>query len=475
MKNGHYASAGPVMSCHYIPEPLLSFAGDGEHVDPKTGILRFGPKSLKPAKRHPFNVRIGIIGSAETIEQTRKWLDATSEGVAGDDKHLEFPGFKHDRGFHSDMAFDDAWLGQLNHSEIDEVLEIRSARWRFEAVLKLLESKLDLLTSKDQPPEYIILALPDDLYSACRVAKYKDSDLGLVHRDLRRAFKSIAMKYRVPTQLLRQPTIDGRDKDKPSKIAWNFFTGLYFKAGGLPWGPTGLVPGSCYIGIGFYRPLGSSLHTLQTSLVQAFDEHGNGLVLRGHDFIWDPDKEGTAAPHLKEGEAFRLIDLVLTRYKDEMHQTPQRVVVHKSSRFWPNERLGFKAALRDRVSRYDLVALSRQSTVRALPVSQYPVLRGTHVSVGSTDYLYTTGFIAELGQFHGTHVPSPVQIADHVGHDTPREVLLREILTLTKMNTNSSRLGGSLPITLRFSQLVGDIMREIPKDRDPLPNFKFYI
>ncbi len=341
------AAQGPSMSCYYIPEPMLSFAGDNEHVDPKTGILRFGPKSFKPAKRHPSSVRIGIIGSAETIEKTRKWLEATSEGVAGDDKHLEFPGFKQDRGFRSELAFDDAWLGQLNRSEIEEVLEIRAVRWRFEAVLKLLESKIDLLTSKDQPPEYIILALPDDLYASCRVAKYRDSDIGLIHRDLRRAFKSMAMKYRVPTQILREATIDGRDKDKPSKIAWNFFTGLYFKAGGLPWGPAGLVPGSCYIGIGFYRPLGSYLNTLQTSLVQAFDEHGNGLVLRGHDFTWNPEKEGTASPHLTEGQAFQLIDLVLTRYYEEMRQTPQRVVVHKSSRFWPNERLGFRAALRE--------------------------------------------------------------------------------------------------------------------------------
>jgi len=43
------------------------------------------------------------------------------------------------------------------------------------------------------------------------------------------------------------------------------------------------------------------------------------------------------------------------------------------------------------------------------------------------------------------------------------------------MNMNSSRLGGLLPITIRFSRLVGDIMREIPPGRDPLPNFKFYM
>jgi hypothetical protein len=73
------------------------------------------------------------------------------------------------------------------------------------------------------------------------------------------------------------------------------------------------------------------------------------------------------------------------------------------------------------------------------------------------------------------HVPSPLLISDHVGQDTPRETLLREVLMLTKMNWNSAHLGGLLPITVRFARLVGDIMREIPADRDPLPQFKFYI
>jgi len=36
-------------------------------------------------------------------------------------------------------------------------------------------------------------------------------------------------------------------------------------------------------------------------------------------------------------------------------------------------------------------------------------------------------------------------------------------------------LGGLWPITLKFSRMVGDIMREIPADREPLTNFKFYM
>jgi len=33
---------------------------------------------------------------------------------------------------------------------------------------------------------------------------------------------------------------------------------------------------------------------MQTSLVQAFDEHGEGLVLRGHDFDWTPTRPAAA-------------------------------------------------------------------------------------------------------------------------------------------------------------------------------------
>ena len=465
----------PKISCQYLGEPLLCFADGKQHIDPKFGLLNFGPKSYSPIKRHPSLVRVGFIGSAETIEIAKQWMEKTAQGVLGDDKHPAFPGFQKERGFFSELVFDDAWIGQLNRSEIEDVLKIKSERERFEAAVKLLESKLNLLSRKDQPPEYVVVALPEQLSKKCRVADYKDTELGDIHMDLRRAFKSMAMKYRIPTQLLNMETVNGRDKDHPSKIAWNFFTGLYFKPGGFPWGPVGLQPGSCYIGISFYRPLGSTFSTMQTSLVQAFDEHGDGLVLRGHEFTWDSKKEGTKSPHLTEEQAIRLVDMVLARYQEEMGQRPKRVVVHKTSRYWPAEKSGFEQALQKYVSQYDLLALIPQNKVRLLIANKYPPLRGTRFTVEDIDYLYTTGFIAELNQFHGMHVPSPIQIADHIGYDTPRETLLKEILILTKMNWNSSRLGGLLPITIRFSRLVGDIMREIPADREPLSNFKFYM
>jgi hypothetical protein len=465
----------PVLRCEYITEPKIEFAEGRQHVDPKLGILRYGPKSYRLSNRHPSSVRVGLIGTAQSVETARNWIAQTSSGVAGDEIHPEFPGCAGDRGYWTELQFDSQWIAQFGQSELRDLLGIRATRTRFEQVLETVSAKLDLLSKKDLPPQYVVLAIPTELYAACRTVQYKDKVLGKVQRDFRRAFKALAMKYRIPTQILRERTASGADPDHPSKIAWNFFNGLYFKAGGFPWGPVGLTPGTCYMGISFFRPLGSALHTMQTAMVQAFDEHGDGLVLRGPDFQWDAGKEGTASPHLGEDVAAELVTTALDRYEAEMGQTPTRLVVHKTSRYWEAEKKGFERAIRRRLQRYDLVALTPQSTARLMPVSNYPTLRGTRFSIGDLDYLYTTGFIAELGQFHAMHVPAPLLIADHVGSDSPREQLLREILILTKMNWNSARLGGLLPITLRFSKLVGNIMKEMSPDQEPLTNFKFYM
>jgi len=474
------ATPDPVLRGQYFNEPLLRFAENGQDIDPRRGIDRFGPKALN-SNRHKKEIRLGFIGSADSIQRACLWIQENAKGVKGDDLHHPFPGFMPDRGFFCQLSMDGFWQEQLARRDIASILDIRNQNARFEECLKLIESKLKLLSEKDPPPDYVVLALPQQIFDECSVVQISRSNM---MRNLRRAFKAVAMKYRIPTQIILEKTYNPDVSEKssfltsshPAEIAWEFFTALYYKTCDSPWGPIGLAPDTCYIGTGFYRPLAAESSILQTSIVQAFDEHGDGLILRGPDFSWDPFLEGTKSPHLPEDHAARIVELILDRYQSELKRTPKRVVLHKSSRFFPPERQGFEAALQNKVSRYDLLALnSNQSRVRLLPVNKYPPLRGTFFSLGEVDYLYTTGYISELGRFQGRHVPSPVEIADHVGFDTSRDQLIREVLILTKMNWNSSKVGGQLPITLRFSQRVGDIMREIPSDREPLTNFKFYI
>jgi hypothetical protein len=71
----------PKMMASYLAEPLLTFAGGGLHEHPKSGIARFGPLSWSSTRAsvHPDQVRVGMIGSAETIESSTRWLSKIAE------------------------------------------------------------------------------------------------------------------------------------------------------------------------------------------------------------------------------------------------------------------------------------------------------------------------------------------------------------------------------------------------------------
>ncbi len=161
---------------------------------------------------------------------------------------------------------------------------------------------------------------------------------------------------------------------------------------------------------------------MRTSVAQAFAENGDAFVLRGNPFTWDGKW-----PHLPADEAARLVADVIDRYTQTMQRPPRRLVVHKQSRFFPEERAGFQDALDG--YEYDLVALAPSTGVRIMRHGEYPPPRGACLSLGDRRYLYTTGYIPSLGRYPHGHVPTPVQITDHIGGSATGD-LLREVLLL---------------------------------------------
>src|SRR5207247_4634608 len=110
-------------------------------------------------------------------------IEQGAQGVKGDEKHPEFPGYDEDRGFFSKLEFDSKWVEQMTHTEIQRLLTARGPRCRFESALDLLDDKMRILAAKDQAAEYVIVALPDTVAGKCKIANYRDADRGLVHRD----------------------------------------------------------------------------------------------------------------------------------------------------------------------------------------------------------------------------------------------------------------------------------------------------
>jgi hypothetical protein len=298
-------------------------------------------------------------------------------------------------------------------------------------------------------------------------------DTSDTHHDLRRAMKAEAMGFGIPTQILLEETFRpkaGRRQDVAT-TAWNFFTALYHKADGHPWRLADAQPGTCYVGVSFFREF--TENHLRTSLAQAFTHTGDGFVLRGKPFQWD--KSQGPSPHLSAANARDLLTEVIEVYKRHRdgEVRPDRVVIHKSSRFSADELQGFKEALQN-IPFWDLVAFGKRGT-QFLRLGQYPPLRGTWVRFDDRNYLlYTQGYVPFLRTYPGMRSPQPQEILELYG-TSPADTVMREILALTKLNWNSADFSCHEPITLAFSRRVGEILAELKPSINPQKEYKFYM
>jgi hypothetical protein len=509
--------ANSLLRVERIPEPSLVFHNGELHPNPKNGLNDFGPAGLSIAGNHRYEIGLGYVGTGKTIDLAKNWIAQCAAPILGSTEARKrnlfpsFPGFSKDSSFQSSFVWNTGWEQTITSSEISALLDVADRRERFELALDLTSEKVRVLAETDNAPDVVVCALPDEIVESCwsvggpkqrggasrrsladrwlfriveRARKsgqrilpgvYPELDAHpaeLLYRNFRRALKARTMQWKVPTQLVLQASLEERGRLQPTATrAWNMCVALYYKAGCTPWKLQVLQPGTCYVGVSFYRVAGTEQH-MQSSLSQVFSDTGEGIVLRGEKFAWDPEKRGRA-PHLSEGHGRRLVENAIRHYEKLVGTSPKRVVVHKTSKYWADELQGFRSGLSG-VRLHDLVALY-QTGVRAFRLGAYPPLRGTKLRIAdAADFLYTTGYIPELGTYPGSYVPEPLQIVEHFG-DSPTNLLCSEILGLTKMNWNTSDFSSGLPITIRFARRIGDIMQEIPQNQTPDPRYRFYM
>lgn len=102
-------------------------------------------------------------------------------------------------------------------------------------------------------------------------------------------------------------------------------------------------------------------------------------------------------------------------------------------------------------------------------------MRGTFLKMTDrSGFLWAGGFKPRLATYDGWETPIPLRIEIQHG-DAPIERVAQDILGLTKLNYNACRLGESQPVTVGFSDAVGEILISNPTVETRRPNFKYYI
>jgi hypothetical protein len=76
-------------------------------------------------------------------------------------------------------------------------------------------------------------------------------------------------------------------------------------------------------------------------------------------------------------------------------------------------------------------------------------------------YFWASGFVPRSRTYPGWEAPVPLGIDIQHG-DADIEQVARDIFALTKLNYNACRFGDSEPITIGFSDSVGEILVSNP-------------
>jgi hypothetical protein len=170
-----------------------------------------------------------------------------------------------------------------------------------------------------------------------------------------------------------------------------------------------------------------------------------------------------------------LLSGVLRTYRELDGRPLKEIFLHSRSDVSKEE---FKGYIRACPSDAKLVGIRVRTDrfgLRLFREGTRPVLRGTFLKINQrTGFLWAAGFKPELGTYDGWEVPAPLRIDIQHGEGDIEQVA-NDIMGLTKLNYNACKLGSSQPVTVGFSNAVGEILVSNPDIKNRRPQFKYYI
>lgn len=442
-----------------------------------------------------------MVGTVETIEGVAAWLTRSRDFIPAKlskqpNLYTSFPGFNRSGAFRSELIHEGNAFGHIKppklkvDSATTRNLYVRELVALYSEEVKELAQKRDLNVIICAPS---LLELEAMSFGAERkVRRKKKSDDTSRQSDSFRVdfhdfLKAQVMRNRQPIQIILPATYDESKKRKQKGYldrdvqlqdeatrAWNFFTALYYKSAGIPWRLVreSTDPTTCFIGISFFH--GLTGRKTYASSAQVFNERGEGVIVRGGEARYSLEDNSV---HLDREGATELLKKALAAYRHEHHNYPARIVMHKTSKFTPDESEGFLQALSEKeIDDYDLINMDASRT-RLFRTSDYPPVRGTFIECDDDlSFLYTRGSVPFYETYEGRYPPRTLKFKKEVGH-RPLKQLAKETLSLTKMNWNSTGFDELYPITLRASRQVGSILRylEDAADEDIKQFYRFYM
>jgi hypothetical protein len=507
-----------------LDEPRLLFHYNQAIEDPRDGLTLFGP--LDESK--PYGIRWGVVGTIDGIRRFKLWVEKIKSPIYDfvdqsqpKDARPPFIGFE--TIFRTIWSPKPALELEIPETEISSCVYLEDPHQRVYKTVDLFSSRiLTAITNEDSQIDIWFVVIPDEIYKYCRpksvveanlkigskrqisskvlnqlktqisfLSEYQEDKVTPYYFELNfhNQLKARLLKSRALTQIIRESTIAPWDfpdsKGRPSRsmdkfqasVAWNISTAVYYKCGGRPWKINEIRDGVCYIGLVFKRLADGSDGGNACCAAQMFLDSGDGVVFKGNVGPWFNPENGDY--HLSRKAAAELVTLALDSYQTNRGQKPSELFLHGRVQFNDAEWAGFADAVDNKTNLVG-VQIRENNDLKLFRKAKMPVLRGTaYIHSKRKAYLWSKGYIPRLQTYPGREVPNPLYI-DICRGRIDIDVVLNDLLALTKLNYNTCIFADGVPVTLRFADAVGEILTagpissKINNNEIPLP-FRHYI
>lgn len=457
-----------------LPEPLLLFNG-GRDIHPLRGLKKYGPFSN--GLGYPTKIRLAYIAPVEYMSKLDGLfleLNRTANPVEALNYYIPYSGFNDI--FRIPIVEPMSGLRCPTPPECFDLAQ----RLDGTGLTNLIVQSISSLQKNRDSFDAILIYLPK-IWEAC--FEYQGFNL---HDQIKARVAPLNMTIQIVNDLAFK-------RKCRANVMWGISVALYSKAGGIPWKLNEFSKDEAYIGLGYATKTGPNGNEYSTCCSQVFDPDGTGFEFVAYDTReYTTDKKGN--PYLSYQEMQSVLSRSLLIYQNgHRGHIPKKLFVHKTTHFTEDEVQGALDAFAGKTE-LELIQIIQGTSWYGLKVeysnsinraANYPVDRGLYLPISENEcLLWTQGSVLGINVQSNNQpvfkeaplkpLPRPIMLRRFSGyggwHDT-----CSSILALTKVDWNNNTLYKTLPVTIGYSQVFANVIKQSPNIVNDIYDYRFFM